>query len=1088
MKHLSIILMLLIHTLVYGQTHLPGGVSNPDIWYKTTWKGLAAEDFVDFSKDRPNRKRITPCSSFGKGLFNFNPSLNKEFCLKYRGMLEGLKKQNLFFVSEPVDTEKSFRHVESDFFYPDPMSPLLNYEYLDSLSRNSLALDTKQGYASRQATNFNQYQKANVHFYDWHNYDQNKIFKSYGFHGESEYKVGVAFNLEELEDSHSFRGLLPEFVVYNRELNDNERNRVESYLALKYGITLNSKRSYKNAENKIFWNQKNNKLFANNIFGMGRDDISGLNQLQSESVHKRDYLIMGVDGIKDTNEELQHITNIENNEFFVSGNTKASGIAPPNEQGLRFLNKVWLAQITGQKITDKTIFTKFDIKQEFNEFLDEILHEKLFVYMVQDPFVNHTYVSDFDNGNIIYTKADALEPVNDQIYAHFKKVFFDHDLNNFDQYTFAVGPEIIIQIRYVEKQCKGKCFEVEIVIQGGDPLYEVLINDGNGNSMPAIFDREEDKKFIYIPQKKVLCAPYKYSVHVKDRNGSQANYYPFEVKEKNNTLDLGSDQILTNQQPEIPLDAGAGLDDPDTATYEWSFNGAEISFNEREFLVNQTGRYCVKVTTGDLSCVLSDCVRVLSGFKAKLKPFVFCDEDENYIEIYLNEGIMPIQGNIQGVTNSSFTLNFLPDSNPYILFNIPYGVYNLTLTDAVGAVYEETIDVSYSPTPGGPITIVNDLDPILYYPQTEIQLDASHVLIPTPNATTYQWFHNDEPLAFDTEIISITQPGIYKVEVYDDQNCPVKASIEIIHKTKGSLNVEGEGCKTLLSAEIEYGFPPFHLETIPDIGITPHEFGGNFEIYPDFPTGEYTVILKDNFGETIFNEEISVENIELNIYEQIENNLICSETFGEEYFEEEIPELILESDCVSDTPLTLDASQLMSGNTDITYKWYLNGTLITELPEFNFIIIDPTISVCDFEEQYFGDEEFGFLYEVIATNTITGCEKSQTFFIPYRKTPFLCPIINQPESFNTDIPITLSTKLYPNPGQQDVTFYYEVYWEESFSGTVQIYNMTGALIKQQHVLGETHYTLPFNLLASGTYFIKITTDEGSVKIDRIIIK
>jgi len=408
---------------MYGQT--PGGVTEPEVWFKATSNELAQDIFLDFSKEQPNPKRITSCNSFDEGLFNFNPSLAGKFCLKYRGILEGVKEQNLFFVSEPSDTQENYRHVETDYFSPNSMSEPIDFGYLDSISQNIIALDSKQGYASRQGAVFAQNQLANVHFYNWHNYDQNKLFKSFGIHGESEYKVGRASNLEQLFDSQDFEGILPEFIVFNRDLNDNERNRVESYLALKYGITLNRHRNYKNSQNKIFWNKKNNKFFLNNIFGMGRDDISTLNQLQSESVHHRNYLIMGIDVIKETNEGLQQITSLKNNEFLVSGNTGASGIASTNEQGLRFLKKVWLAQVTGKDITQHSIEIKFDIRQEFNAFLEEIMQEKLFVYMVQDPFVNQNYVSDFDNGNIIYTKATKLEPEDEQIYAYFEKVFFD---------------------------------------------------------------------------------------------------------------------------------------------------------------------------------------------------------------------------------------------------------------------------------------------------------------------------------------------------------------------------------------------------------------------------------------------------------------------------------------------------------------------------------------------------------------------------------------------------------------------------------------------------------------------------------------
>src|SRR5690606_38852289 len=100
-------------------------------------------------------------------------------------------------------------------------------------------------------------------------------------------------------------GLFPEYISFDRQLTDNERNRVESYLAIKYGITLDGNRSYRNSSNKVVWDKQNNDLFGNNIFGIGRDDISGLNQLQCESAHNRDYLVAATVNIEKTNAKVQ---------------------------------------------------------------------------------------------------------------------------------------------------------------------------------------------------------------------------------------------------------------------------------------------------------------------------------------------------------------------------------------------------------------------------------------------------------------------------------------------------------------------------------------------------------------------------------------------------------------------------------------------------------------------------------------------------------------------------------------------------------------------------------------------------------------
>jgi len=57
------------------------------------------------------------------------------------------------------------------------------------------------------------------------------------------------------------------------------------------------------------------------------------------------------------------------------------------------------------------------------------------------------------------------------------------------------------------------------VIEGGEPLYDVLIDGGQGDLFPADFDRQENGKYIYIP-KKEMCAGAQYKVKVKDHNGN----------------------------------------------------------------------------------------------------------------------------------------------------------------------------------------------------------------------------------------------------------------------------------------------------------------------------------------------------------------------------------------------------------------------------------------------------------------------------------------------------------------------------------------------------------------------------------------
>ena len=74
-----------------------------------------------------------------------------------------------------------------------------------------------------------------------------------------------------------------EVIAYNRILTDVERQTVESYLGLKYGITLNSgATNYLAADGSAYWTA--NATYKNRVTGIGRDDATALNTKQSLSV------------------------------------------------------------------------------------------------------------------------------------------------------------------------------------------------------------------------------------------------------------------------------------------------------------------------------------------------------------------------------------------------------------------------------------------------------------------------------------------------------------------------------------------------------------------------------------------------------------------------------------------------------------------------------------------------------------------------------------------------------------------------------------------------------------------------------------
>lgn len=80
-------------------------------------------------------------------------------------------------------------------------------------------------------------------------------------------------------------GNFAEAMTFDRMLTEAERRKVESYLGIKYGITLHpftgAQGDYVSSAGTVFWDSQTNTAYHNRIVGLGRDDISGLNQKQA---------------------------------------------------------------------------------------------------------------------------------------------------------------------------------------------------------------------------------------------------------------------------------------------------------------------------------------------------------------------------------------------------------------------------------------------------------------------------------------------------------------------------------------------------------------------------------------------------------------------------------------------------------------------------------------------------------------------------------------------------------------------------------------------------------------------------------------
>ena len=157
----------------------------------------------------------------------------------------------------------------------------------------------------------------------------------------------------------NWKGRIPEFLVFNRVLTDPEMQQVNSYLAIKYGVTLGQGNGavnnnalnydYLASNGTKIWDATANSGYKYDIAGIGRDDASGLEQKQSASVNTGNILTIGNGTIAASNAANPNTFSADLS-FLVWGHDNANlGTKNVVDKPVAYqarLNRVWRADLT----------------------------------------------------------------------------------------------------------------------------------------------------------------------------------------------------------------------------------------------------------------------------------------------------------------------------------------------------------------------------------------------------------------------------------------------------------------------------------------------------------------------------------------------------------------------------------------------------------------------------------------------------------------------------------------------------------------------------------------------------------------------
>lgn len=306
---LCLLLPLLAAVGLGAQRLSPGGVTSPEVWFKTVpqtadmqgrylWRDFAGDSTVLrlYDSRGPQYGNEYTLSRSQIRTYNFNPAMDlseanagKQFLINKTNLSQatvisvwgpdyGAFDQDMFLYALNGRAGNGYIFTKDKFIHANESSRGIfdygsDYGY-DLLYKSSSPEATVNKFRERalRVTTYTRALQPNTSLWG----EKDKAVISIGEIFHPAYSINTStFNTSAL-NNRAFYGYTPEFIIYNRVLTPLERRRAETYLAVKYGLTLDM--SYIGSREQLLWDTDANRGFNTRITGYGRDDLSGLYQ------------------------------------------------------------------------------------------------------------------------------------------------------------------------------------------------------------------------------------------------------------------------------------------------------------------------------------------------------------------------------------------------------------------------------------------------------------------------------------------------------------------------------------------------------------------------------------------------------------------------------------------------------------------------------------------------------------------------------------------------------------------------------------------------------------------------------------------
>jgi len=231
-----------------------------------------------------------------------------------------------------------------------------------------------------------------------------------------------------LNNFAGFKGYTPELLVFGKVLTAVERTIFESYLALKYGVSMDQ--SYLSGTGRVIWDYNSNVIYNNRITGYGREDLIGLNQKMATSSYQEapyysdscdSYLANGANNLSARNRLLvmgcESMNPLSDGEYVLFGDDNNTITATNTSMpGYKTMQRKWLVT------TNRSSKNRIELSY-FDSLATGFASHKNETYLIIDRTGN----GEFNSSSDAYLM-DSLDNSRSKII--FKNIAWNTDLKN----------------------------------------------------------------------------------------------------------------------------------------------------------------------------------------------------------------------------------------------------------------------------------------------------------------------------------------------------------------------------------------------------------------------------------------------------------------------------------------------------------------------------------------------------------------------------------------------------------------------------------------------------------------------------------